>query len=553
MRKNPGWSIVKFSLIAVALLAASSALAQVTPGQVQDTLKQLPQRTPPLETPQSPPAIEKPAQPQAPEAAASQTVRVKSFEFTGNTVFTKAQLQALVAGYLNQEITLLDIYAAADAVTNYYVANGYSLAFVNVPPQKVTDGTVKLEVNEGVIGKIKIEGNRRVRSERILRHLGEIKSGQIYRGMEVEQGIKRLNELPGLSVRAVAAPGETYGLTDLTLNARETRLSGALFADNYGNESTGQHRFIGSLTLNHLANVEDQLNLLALTTSGNRLNYGFIAYGLPVDFTGTRLNASYSHAEFEVPDSAEGDNKNARIWLAQPLIREKNDRLDLSVGISRTDSSAFVAASDILLSGTSITLVEAGATYNHRYTNAAVTQVTTSLATNFEKTGSAAEARPALVKAEDSKQRLRLELDVLHLQPLGSGFFVSLHGNGGYSPDPLPNTSQYSIGGPQSIRGFPASEIRGDRGYFAQVDLGRRFDTGAMTITPRIFADSGKVSCAEAAPDCASNTLTSAGVGSDFQYRQFTAKVDYSEPLDSHAASDGDDSGRVYGSIFMSF
>ena len=540
--------------VLLTLLAFSPAWAQVTPGQVQDTLK-----FPVPIAPQAPGVmVEKPKQ-ETPQAPGGRTVQVIRFVFVGNTVFSQAELSAQAADYLNKPITLLDIYSAADKITDFYADHGYSLASVNVPPQKLTGGEVRLDVNEGVIGRITVDGASGERADNISGFLGDAHSGSIYHGPRLERGLQQLNELPGLSARAVVQPGTDYGSTDLVIKIKEPPVSGNFFVDNYGTRQIGQTRFAANVLINNPGGIEDQLNLLGLRSNDGLLLYGFVGYSVPLNFDGTRLNLSYGHANFEVPGAIDGHSSNGKVEVAQPLIRQRENRLDVAAGISRTDSTAELPNSTFLpLSGTSITLLELSGSYNHVYKDFAVTQVTANISSNFDHASSAAEVRPvqsATVsgKAQSAAQRFRLELDAQHLQPLAGKLFLILHANGAWSPDPLSNATQYSLGGPQSIRGFPTSEIRGDRGFFGQITLGRPFDAGPVRLTSRAFVDGGKVFCAEAAADCQVVSLTSAGVGADASYDRVSAKLDYSHPLDSHVAGDGRTEGRVYGSLFVNF
>src|SRR3546814_8508390 len=106
--------ICKFSLpgsaAAVALgLGISSGMAQVTPGQVGDTLK-------PPEPLRTAPSGQLPRAPsQAPRAAAASDARkivVDHFVFEGNTVTSSEELQLLVQAYCGKPVTLFDIYTA---------------------------------------------------------------------------------------------------------------------------------------------------------------------------------------------------------------------------------------------------------------------------------------------------------------------------------------------------------------------------------------------------------------------------------------------------------
>lgn len=532
----------------LTLLASAAATAQITPGQVQDTLK-FPKPTEPAPPP---PLVEPPRAAPLPGGAEQRHLTVTGFNFIGNSVFNASELAALLSDYLNHPITLLDLYTAADRVADYYADHGYTLASVNLPPQKILSGVVMLEVSEGHIGAIRVEGNRRYSSARILHVLGDVQSGTVYRSGELERGMRRVTELPGVDARAVVKPGADYGSTDLVVKVAETRVAGAAFADNYGTGPIGEYRGGVNLALNNPIGIGDQLSLLGLHSAGNRLNYGLMTYRLPLNTLGTRLVLAYSYAGFTAQGAVEGSNKNGRATLEHPLLRSGSNRLDLTIGGSVTDSDAALSGGGPLLSGTSITLAEFGAAYNHHYQDAAVTDMALNLATNLRTAESAVEARPIGIKARNAKQRLRLELDAQHNQPLASAFFVNGHVNAIYSPDPLSNVTQFSIGGPQSVRGFPASEARGDRGFFGQATLGRNFDLGPTRLAPRIFGDAGKVFCAKPAADCISQRLSSAGVGADFYYSRYTVKLDYSRPIRSPSASDSRD-GRLFGSVFVGF
>lgn len=538
-------------LLAIALSGSCSlAGAQITPGQVGDTLKPPPE----LRAPERVEPVERtrPAQPTAP--AAGKTFSVTGFEFAGNTVYSGADLQALVADYLNRPISLLDLYAAADRIAEHYIAKGYTLASVTVPPQKIDGGTVRLLVSEGRIGAISAENNQVYRFHQLRAYLEDVHPGSPYRSADLERGLRALNELPGLKVRAVVRPGEAYGTSDLVLRTEEKAVEGSLTLDNYGRDSIGEMRLSAVGQINNPLGAEDQLQLMALASEDGLLKYGYGAYSLPITMSGTRLAFSYGHAQFEVEDAPlEGRNHSARVQIEHPLVRSASDLLTMTVGGSYTRANSDFAT--LFLNETVVTLFELGGTYSHIYANAAISQVSLNFATNFERL-----TRAELVAAATNgtrltgDQRIRAELDLQHVQPLYRGLQLMLRANGVYSPDPLADTQQYSLGGPNSIRGFPASEIRGDRGYFGQVTLRQPFSLGPLKLYGRVFADSGVVTVVDALPGVSEReTLTSAGVGLDAQWSHLAMKLDWSFPCDNHTISDGEDDQRLFGSVSLRF
>ncbi len=530
------------------LLACFGAQAQITPGQVGDTLKK------PIELQPARPAPTIQTQPQeAPAGAAtSKTLTVQQFEFAGNTLFSGAELSELVKGYVNRPVTLLDIFEAADKVADFYVSKGYTLASVNVPPQKIEQGTVRLLVSEGRIARIAAEDNKLYTTEQITDYLGEVRTGTVYQGTTLAERVRNLNTLPGLQAKAIVRPGERYGTSDLVIKTVEDPISGSMIVDNYGRESIGEVRFSAFAQINNPLKVGDQLQLLLLRSEENLLRYGYAAYSLPLNNSGSRVTASAGIAEFDVKDNnlVDGENKSARLTINHPLRVTPNSRLGVNIGGSRT-----IANSDFggfSFSNTSISLLELGADYSYNHADLAVTQAVFSLATNFKEL-ERADLNPPAGERVSAGQRLRAEIDVQHLRPLVKGFQLYLHVNGVYSPDPLSDITAFSLGGPNGVRGYPASEVRGDRGYFGQLGFNFPVAVGGARITPRVFADSGKVFSVDPLPAATDEkTLTSVGFGADLQYQRITAKFDWSFPREDRTSSDDKDD-RVFGSLAVSF
>lgn len=536
------------AFMAAGIVAGFHSLAMAqsipTPGQVEDTLRPVPELKPAVPLP----SVQKPEQPAVPPAAHGKQVTVQQFEVSGNTLYKSEQLQALIAGYLNRPISLLDIYAAADRIAEHYAVNGYTLASVNVPPQKIENGTVRLQISEGRLARIVTEGETSYSTEQLGRYLGEVKPGSVYRGTSLEEGLRVINTLPGLQARAVVKPGAAYGSSDLVVRVTEKPIQGVMTVDNFGRESIGEIRYSGLVQFNNPLKVEDQFQVMALRSEDGLLNYGYAEYSLPINFSGTRLSLSYGHADFEVVGTpVEGRNRSGRVVIDHPLLRSRNSQLSVSGGVSRTDANADF--SGLLFSGTSITLMEVGATYTHTYQSLAVTQVSTNIATNFNELTSA-EAAAAASGPISGDQRLRWELDVQHLQPLFANLQLLARANGVYSPDPLVDTQQYSLGGPSNVRGYPASEVRGDRGYFGSLTLRRPFSLGSVVLMSRVFADAGQVFTVGNSDH---QSLTTAGLGFDVHYDRIALKLDWAFPLDGRTVSDRRDDSRVFSSLAVSF
>ena len=365
---------------ALCLLPAAAAQAQaVTPGQVADTLRKPVELTAPAQ-PQA--QVRRP--PSTPAAAADdRRIVVTRFDFDGNTLFSDQHLQKQLADLTGRPVSMLELYDAADRIAALYAQQGYTLASVNLPPQKVSDGTVVLQIAEGRVARVEIVDAGRYRIEHLRRYLGDFRPGQIYRADRLQDGLRRLGNLPGLSVKATVRPGTVSGSSDVVLTLDETRLQGTLSLDNHGRESVGEMRLSASAVINNPLRIEDQLQIIGLVAEDTLTRYAAFNYSRPVNFRGTRLRLGYGHAEFEVDRSAvEGRSRSGEIALEHPLVFSVKERLTVSVGATRTLSNADF--SGLIFNQTEITLLRLGMGYTRTHDNAAVTQIASTLSSNFD-------------------------------------------------------------------------------------------------------------------------------------------------------------------------
>lgn len=501
----------------------------------------------PTVQPAAPAPIQQPPPASNPAPASDRKFTVSRFDFSGNTVYSTETLSALINDYLGRQLTLAQVYEAADKVTHYYYEHGYTLASATLPAQKISDGTVRLEVIEGRIAAVKVEGASRYKESQITANLAGVHSGEIYRGSSLEAGLWHLNALPGLQAKALVQPGDSYGSSNLLIQVQERPFTASLSGDNYGRENLGVYRGALSATANNPLRLADQLQAVFLQTEGSLLQYGYLGYSLPLWNSGPRLSASYAEGKFTLAglfSGVDGRNRTTRGGLNYLFADSRTNKFDTGIAVNHIQANANLVGQQI--SETNLTLFELSNVYSHAWENLASTQAALTLQSNFKQ------ATPA----DPANEKLRTELDLQHAQPIYGRLDAYVHGNYVYSQDPLPDVTQVSLGGPSSVRGYPAAEVRGDRGTFASGGLRQGFRLGPTDWAGRVFADTGQVKRANGGAE----SLSSAGVGLDFQWPVshlvIGAKADWSFVLDHHndtAAASTHDDQRVFATVSVSY
>ena len=144
------------ALIAVVAWSTTPALAQII---VPPTPIPAPPPVPPgPPQPELPPPTPPPPLVVPPAPAPPVQVFVKEFRIIGSTVFTQAELAKVAEPYVNRTLTSEDLEALRLALTFYYVSRGYVTSGAVIPDQPVTDGIITIQIIEGRLTKIEVEG-----------------------------------------------------------------------------------------------------------------------------------------------------------------------------------------------------------------------------------------------------------------------------------------------------------------------------------------------------------------------------------------------------------
>jgi len=521
------------SLALLALTPVPTVLAQPpTPGAVEETLR--PRSLAP-EKDMSMPELQPPAPPRPAPPADERRIQIDRFAIIGNTIFSEEELRGLIADREGAEMTLTDIYGLADRLTDFYQTHGYSLTTVTVPAQRMLDGVLRLEVVEGRIGKLVFEGNQRYGDTFLTRQLDLLEPGTILRFADLESEVLLLNDLPGLIARSVLLPGEEYGSTDINLRLEEKPVSASAVLDNSGRKVIGQWRLGADFTINNPLRFGDVLGLGYTHSQSSLLRQGRFSYGFPVLPDGSRINLSYSRAEYEVGEefaalNIAGISETARLQLSHPFLRSRRNNLSATLGAAHVRGQSDIMS--LPLSNDEISFLEAGLNFSHRNASGGFASLSGQVATNFKSNadGNDSKALPP---------RLELHGDYEYL--LGRGWSAFLRGEAVLSNDSLPDSNKYSLGGPASIRGFVSSQIRGDQGAMGSFEIRRGFSLAPVDLLLRTFVDAGKVYYEIPLADGSdSDTLASTGIGMTASFAgKYILDLQWAKPLDGKEPGDG--------------
>lgn len=539
------------------------------PPDPQQALRDAAEAPPTLQAPQ----VEVPALRE--RAAAQTTVPTRGFRIGGvgehpRRGITPASVQALLdarfralAGEADEVALDFDqLQDVARDVTVAYREAGFVVATAYVPVQTVgADGLVRLEVLEGRVGRVLVEGNRRVRTSAIAAPARRLEGRSLHRD-EVDTALLTMRDLPGVGTSVVLQPGQAQGETDIVITATEEArpYSVSLGASNHGTELTGRYRGQIGLTYRNALGLGDVLSAgYVHGFSPEQSTSASLGWTIPVHAVdGLSVSAAYARSEMEVASGQfaalglAGPTTSAQLGLDWKFHNRPLLQMHGSLRLVRERST--LEALGFRLSDQEFDVVDAGFVLRHidrrsRGVNLVQANVRHALADRS--------ADPDLVTpARDSDWTL-LRVSLARMQYLtpSQRLFARLYGQ--YTDDVLVPMEQISLGGPDSIRALAVSEALGDRGYQAtleyQVDA-PGFGDAASPFGGRpwrellqfdLFLDHGRVSASEGGLSPAqARSYSGAGAGLRFRLPHvhgLELRLAAAVPVGGTDPSDGDD------------
>ena len=476
------------TLLSLALLALGPcALAQQVPGAGI----QLQQLTPPVAPISNEPriVIKQVAAPVTSGAESAQ-VRVDRLQFSGAPVGSDAELLAITEFKPGSDLTLAQLQAMAQRITQHYRAQGFFVANAYIPAQDISSHVVTIAVSVGQYGEIKLHNTSRLHDSVANRQLSGLHSGDPIKLEPLEDHLLLLSDVPGVVTTSSLVPGTTPGTSDLLVDVAPGRaVTGEVDADNDGNPYTGEYRLGATVNFNNPLGLGDVASVRGVT-SGSGLNYGRAAYQIP--FGRVTAGVAYSHLDYELGRQfkaldAHGTANVASVFAFMPLIRSR--RSNLYVGLAYDDKNLDdrIDLTPFADRRAHVGVITASLYGNHQDNIGGGGLNTFYVALSTGKldiqTPSARLADAATAKANGSYSKVWF--NVTRLQQIAGPF--SLYGSltGQWASKNLDPSEKFVLGGMDGIRAYRQGEAYGDQGYLA--DLEARLDL--VSLSSRVPGD----------------------------------------------------------------
>ena len=242
--------------------------------------------------------------------------KVKKYLVSGNSILPPEKIGTILTNTpaaFGTNVTFNDIRTALGDLQMAYRERGFVTVSVGLPPQKLTNDTVKINVTEGRLAAITVKGNNHFSTENVRRALPSLHTNMLLNSHVFQRELDKANANRDRQIYPVIGPGLEPGTSELTLKVKDRfPLHARVEMDNSGPPGTPENRVSFNTQYGNLWNLEHQIGL----------QYGFS----PVNFSDSKI---YYFSPLDYPLVA---NYSAYYRLPLGPVRSIQQQVDNSQG-----------------------------------------------------------------------------------------------------------------------------------------------------------------------------------------------------------------------------
>ncbi|MGN6819866.1 MAG: ShlB/FhaC/HecB family hemolysin secretion/activation protein [Sphingomonas sp.] len=469
MQYRAGFFVLTYVSIAAAPEAhAQSALDRTTP----------PVRGPETTAPDVPPSAPTVAiDNSAPVTATpidAPAITVGAISLNGLAVLSLDQFTDIMGDYIGRSLSPADLAALANRVAQRARDRGYVFAAARIAPQKLAAGILVVEVDEGRIDRIDVQGsdNKAVRAA-----LDPLANGQPVSMDDLERRLLIAGDIDGIRIKQTryVRDGEQRVLV---VTVVQNRATARVAIRNDGTRPIGPVQIHIEGMVSQLLASDDSLTVDYSTAvpQVDELQYARVRYEKRLNASGTELSLTSTFSAVRPGSYLSGYEILGRNWsqsiaVLQPLLRRR--RASLWLNASAEIDSLTQRRGGQLVRRDRETVLRLGL-YGYEDFLGGRLRASAVLSQGLDLFDATEPGDPLASRYDSDGSFTAANLWFEWTRSLGSGFSVRLAGDSQLASQPLLISEEVALGGSGFLRGYDWSERSGDKGAMGLAEL--RYD-----------------------------------------------------------------------------
>ena len=459
-------------------------------------------------------------------------------------MFTSQQLKQVVQSYLDRPISFAELLQVRNAITQFYLDQGYITSGAYIPPQTIENGVVTVQIVEGSLEEIKVavEGKLNPNYVRDRLNLGAGQPLNVDRLLEALQLLQLNPIIDRISAELSSGVSAGTSILDVKVAVADT-FTPQIILDNGRNPQVGSFRRGIQLEELNLFGYGDKARFWYLNTDGT--NDIDVAYSIPVNARNGEVSLEYRYVAAELIEEPfeqldiDSDYQKYSLSYRQPVYQTPTQEFVLGLSFDhQTSQSRLGDFGGFPFRGTD----NEGRTkisslrFAQEWTQRSEKQV---LATRsefslgvdlFDTTTTFDEAVNSDAPTSDYFL-WRGQLQWVRL--LAPDTLLVMGGNIQLADRPVVSLEQFGLGGLGSIIGYRQNYLLTDNGVFGAAELRVPiYSQGEHLLQIIPFVNVGRGWNSDNSVVADNQTLASAGLGLQWQYSdRVSARIDWGIPI----------------------
>jgi hemolysin activation/secretion protein len=459
----------------------------------------------------------------------------------GNTVLQaeiKTEADKLIKKSNEQKgVTFDDLLALRSAITQLYVDNGYITSGAFLPTnQQLKQGIVQIQVIEGRLEKVEINGLTHLRESYVRSRLASASSSPLNR-QALERSLQLLQLDPLLEqvnaeLTAGTAPG--FSILRLTLKEAPPFNAGIEIANNQP-PSVGSIQGTLFASYANVTGFGDRIYFEYGRTEG--LNNYDILYSFPFNGLNGTFNFRFTKNDSKIIEDVfrdleiRSESETLSFSVRQPLIREPNTEFAICIGLDLRRSQTFIL-NDIPFSFSEGPEEGRSRVAVIRFFQDWVSRSSNRVLAARSQFSFGIDAFGATVNDSGIDGRFFAWLGQFQwVQQISSRNLMIARIDAQLTPDALLPLEQFSLGGVDTVRGYRQNQLVSDNGILASLEFRIPLTGNPQILQLTPFAEVG-AGWNNRSADPSPGVIAGIGVGVRWQIlRGLNLRLDYGFPL----------------------
>lgn len=460
------------------------------------------------------------------------TITVGAIRVDGATELPSAAFAPVINAYVGRQLSTADLRELATGIANVARAAGYGLATAWIPQQRIVNGVLRVNLEEGRIDAIEAQGNAEIVVERVLAPLAD---GRPVLTKRLERQLLLAGDVAGVSLGR-ARLERRGGRNILVVKTLREHVQGRAWLDNWGTGSVGPIRARALVDVNGLAADDDSLTFGGMVTplQPGEFDLAQIGYTKPIGANGTEFAAQAYYALSQAGGALkgrdiDGQSLDLELSVTHPLLRTRKASIWADIRADLRDASQTVR--DVKVRDDRIVLLSTGL-YTVADLSGGRIRARIDLSRGLGVLDATRKGDPLASRADGSAIFSKAEYWAQYDRKLGHGFSLQVASEGQIASRPLLSSEEMGLGGRYFLRGYDYREFSGDKGIAGSAEL--RFDLKTVPKPLKaaqlyVYGDAGSVG--NYRNGGGGGSLASAGGGARFRIGDVEAGIELGVPL----------------------